>query len=245
MMMIGKNLAVALATAAFGLVLLCQPGTATADDVTVKKNGTPLMLSPMRDAPTEWKVNSGFPLSVVEKRGDWVRVQSAQLPKEGGELWVPANQVVALGGSPIASSAPAGPAEEPIGYRVELTGTPGMKFKLECRIVKDDGNVGFRPHYNRLPMTYEYPGNPLACAAWKKQHNGELQIKLVEVYPSRERILGRASTKADPASLFARSRGPDSPTSIFSRLSSPWETAAVVSATHDDLVLPPPPPAGP
>ena len=50
-MMIGKNLAVALATAAFGLVLLCQPGTATADDVTVKKNGTPLMLSPMMQAP--------------------------------------------------------------------------------------------------------------------------------------------------------------------------------------------------
>jgi hypothetical protein len=243
--MIGKNAAAPLASATLALVLLCQPGRVMADDVTVAKSGTPLTPAPASDAPAEWKLNSGFPLTVLEERGDWLRVQSASLPDEGRELWVRADQVIPVSGEVGAATAATGAVEEPIGYRVELTGTPGMKFKLECRIVKPDGHVGFRPHYNRLPMTYEYSGDPIACSAWKKQHNGELQIKLVEVYPSKERIIGRASTKDDPGALFARSRPPDSPTSIFSPLSNPWDAAAVVAATHDDLVLPPAPPTGP
>ncbi len=244
-MMIGKNLAVASVAAVFGLVLLCQPGTAPAEEVTVKKNGTPLMLAPTRDSPTEWKVNSGFPLRVVEERGDWVRVQSRQLPNEGGELWVRASQVTALDGNSSASSAAANPGEEPIGYRVELTGTPGMKFKLECRTAAPDGRLSFRPHFNRLPQTYEYPGDPIACVVWKKQRHGVLEITLVEIYSSEERILGHAARADYPASIFARSRGPDYATSIFTRSHSPWGPAAVVPATDNNFVLPSSASAGP
>jgi len=243
-MMIGKNAAAALAPAALGLALLCQPGTATADEVTVKKSGTPLTLAPTRDAPIEWKVNSGFPLTVVEERGGWLRVQSDRLPNEGQELWVRANRVAALDGSQGAPSTAAGALEKPIGYRIELTGTPGLKFKLECRTVRD-GRFSFRPHYNRLPQIYEYPGDPIACVVWKKQRHGVLQIRLVEIYPSEERIIGHAVTQDYPASIFARSRGPDYATSIFTRSRSSWGPAAVVPATHDDLVLPPSASAGP
>jgi hypothetical protein len=84
-MMIGKNAAAALAAAALGLALLCQPGIAMADEVTVTKNGTPLTQAPTRNAPTEWKVNSGFPLTVVEERDGWIQVESHQLPDEAGE----------------------------------------------------------------------------------------------------------------------------------------------------------------
>jgi SH3-like domain-containing protein len=243
-MMIGKNVAAALAPAAMGLALLCQPGAATADEVTVKKNGTPLTLAPTRDAPIEWKVNSGFPLVVVEERGGWVRVQSDRLPNEGQELWVRANQVAALDNGQSASSAATGAIEKPIGYRIELTGTPGLKFKLECRTVRD-GRFSFRPHYNRLPQTYEYPGDPIACVVWKKQRYGVLEIGLVEIYPSEERIIGHAATEDYPASIFARSRGPDYATSIFPRSRSSWGPAAVVPATDNNFVLPPSASAGP
>lgn len=242
--MIGKNVAAALVPAALGLALLSQPGTAAADEVTVKKSGTPLTLAPTRDAPIEWKVNSGFPLTVVEERGGWLRVQSDRLPNEGQELWVRANQVAALDNDQSASSAAANPREEPIGYRVELTGTAGMKFKLECRTVRD-GRFSFRPHYNQLPQIYEYPGDPIACVVWKKQRYGVLEISLIAIYPSEERIIGHAATQDYPASIFARSRGPDYPTSIFTRSRSPWGPAVVVPAVHDDLVLPPSPSAGP
>jgi hypothetical protein len=228
-MMIGTNAAAAVLPAAFMLALLGQ--SAMADEVTVAKNGTSLTLAPMRDAPTEWKLNSGFPLTVVEERGDWLKVQSASLPDDAGELWVRANQVAPAGGS--AASA-AGALEEPIAYRVELTGTPGMKFKLECRSFRA-GHISFRPHYNELPQSYEYSSDPLACVVWKKQHNGILQITLVEVYPTKERILGSAATRDYPAALFARSRGPDYPTSMYPSSNTPWGPAAVVPATNDDL----------
>lgn len=235
--MIGKNAAAALAPAVLMLGLLGQP--AMADEVTAAKNGTSLTLAPMRDAPTEWKLNSGFPLTVVEERGDWLKVQSASLPRDAGELWVRANQV-ALAGEGAASGV-TDALEAPIAYRVELTGTPGMKFKLECRSLRAWG-ISFRPHYNRLPQSYEYSADPLACSVWKKQHSGALQITLVEVYPSKERILGTAATIDDeeyPISIFARSRGPAYPTSMYPSSNTPWGPAAVVRATDDNLILGP------
>jgi hypothetical protein len=224
-MMIGKNLAAALAPAALGLALLLQPGVAGADEVTAKKNGTPLTLAPTRNAPTEWKLNGGFPLTVVEERGGWLRVESSQLPDEGHALWVRASQVV---GGPGAQSM-GGTLEKPIGYRIELTGTPGLRFKMECRIVKADGQVGFRPHFNRLPQTYEFSSDPLACFAWKKQHWGDLEVSLVEVYPSKERLIGHVGTWGYDFSnsILVRSRGPDYPTTIFTRSETPWGPEAV------------------
>lgn len=236
--MIGKNAAAALAPAALMVALLGQP--AMADEVTVAKNGTSLTLAPTHDAPTEWKLSSGFPLTVLEERGDWLKVQSASLPDESGELWVRAIQVAPVGGEGSAYAA-TGTFEKPIAYRVELTGTPGMKFKLECRSMRA-GYISFRPHYNKLPQSYEYSADPLACAVWKKEHNGELQITLVEVYPSKERILGTAGTQDDqdyPISIFARSRGPAYPTSMYPSSNTPWGPAAVVPATNDDLMLAP------
>ena len=236
--MIGKNAAAALAPAVLMLGLLGQP--AMADEVTAAKNGTSLTSAPMRDAPTEWKLNSGFPLTVLEERGDWLKVQSASLPDESGELWVRANQVAPVGGEGAAYGGTSA-FEKPIAYRVELTGTPGMKFKLECRSLRAWG-ISFRPHYNKLPQSYEYSADPLACSVWKKEHNGELQITLVEVYPSKERILGTAASIDDqeyPISIFARSRGPAYPTSMYPSSNTPWGPAAVVRATDDNLMLGP------
>lgn len=243
-MKIGMTAAAALFPIALMLTLLLGSGVATAADVMVKDNGTALRSGPAGDAGATWKVNSGFTLTVVEEQGDWLKVQSSQLPEEDQDLWVRADQVAPLGGGEGATSAATDTFEKPIGYRVELTGTPGLKFKLECRTLRE-GHVSFRPHYNKLPKTYEYSGDPLACVVWKKQHHGELQISLVEIHPSKERTIGRAATQDYPASIFARSRAPDYPTSIFARSNSPWGPAAVVNATHDNFVLPPSASAGP
>jgi len=232
-----------LMTAAIAFTLVFGAGAAGADEVMTKSNGTALKTSPLAGAPTAWRVNSGFPLFVVDEQGDWLKVTSRQLPDDAQGLWVRADRVAPLGGEGTASAA-VDRSEKPIAYRVELSGTPGLKFKLECRTVHD-GIVSFRPHFNELPRTYEYPGDPIACVVWKKRHKGELRITLVEVYPTRERVIGSAATKDYPASIFARSRGPDEPTTIFPRSSRPWGPEAVVTATNDDLVLPPSAFAGP
>lgn len=237
-MMIGKTAAAALAAAALGFALLAQPSLTKAEDVTVAKSGTPLLLAPKNSAPIQWKLNSGFPLTVMEQRGDWLRVQAASLPREGGELWVRANQVTPVGGGEGAVAAGTAAPEEPIGYRVELTGTPGMKFKLECRSFHG-GQVSFRPHYNRLPQSYDYSSDPLTCVVWKKQHYGTLQMRLVEVLPTKERIIGTVAASDYPTSIFARSRGPGYPTTVFERSGTLWNKGVVAAATHDDLLLMP------
>jgi hypothetical protein len=131
--------------------------------------------------------------------------------------------VLALSSSGAATDEAV--SEQQIGYRVELTGTPGMKFRLRCRTL-EDGHAAYRPHFNVLPRTYEYPVDSLSCVLWKKEHNGEMQIRLVALYPTKERVIGSASSQDYPAAIFARSSGP-------------WGPEVVVPAVNHDLVMPP------
>lgn len=235
-MITGRRIAAALFAA--GMMVPVTIGSSiAAEQVTVTKNGTALRQAPTPTAHVEWKVNSGFPLTVVDERDGWMQVQSAQLPKGSGEFWVRSSQVNAVGG---ASTGAADASEKPIGYRVELTGTPHLKFKMDCRIVQD-GRVSFRPHFNRLPRTYEFSADPVVCFAWKKQHYGTLNLTLVEVYPSRERVIGSVETRDDDfeISLVARTRGPDYPTDIFTHSDTPWGPEAVALTRTGSLYLPP------
>lgn len=236
--MMTKSMVAALLAA--GLALAVQSDPASAADVTVKKSGTALRQAPTPNAPVEWRINAGFALTVVEEQGEWLKVRSGSLPDDAPELWVRANQVVPLAGAtatPIAASE----SEEPIGYRIELTGTPNLKFKMECRIVREDGRVAFRPHFNRLPRTYEFSSDPLACFVWKRQHSGDLEVSLVAVYPSKERLVGHVAMpdRDVGTSILARSRGPEHPTEIFARSKTPWGPEAVVLTKSGSLFLPP------
>ena len=118
---------------------------------------------------------------------------------------------------------------QPVGYRVELTGTPDMKFRLKCR-TWEDGHAAYRPHFNTLPQTYEYGVDTIWCVVFKKEHVGNVQMRLVALYPSpiKDRVIGTASSNDYPTSIFARSRGP-------------WGPEAVTVAVDDALVVPPKP----
>jgi hypothetical protein len=212
--------------AALSFALVLGATAAHAADVVVKDNGTVLRSAPVGDAAPSWKVNEGFPLTVLEEQGDWLRVESAALPDGEPAVWVRADQVAA--DQPPADAeltAAAAGDEEVLGYRIELTGTPRMKFMLECRI-EDGGHVLVDHRFNRLPRTYEYAGDAISCVLFKKQHNGGMQITLVELYPTKQRVIGSAASRNYPTSIFARSCGP-------------WGVEAVVEARHNDLVLDP------
>lgn len=199
-------------------------GAAGAEEAVTKSNGTPLKSAPARSASTAWRVNSGFPLLVVDEKGDWLKVSSGRLPDGDGDLWVHADQVVAADPGEAAAAAGATDADGPvIGYRIRLTGTTDMKFMLECRVI-DDGHVLVDHHFNRLPRTYEYPGDSISCVLFKKQHHGGMQIDLIAIHPTSERLIGTAHASDYPTSIFARSDGE-------------WGKAAVVRARRHDLVL--------
>lgn len=140
---------------------------------------------------------------------------------------MPAALCLALSYQPEVARADDASSVQPIGYRVELTGTPNMKVRLKCR-TWDDGHAAYRPHFNTLPQTYEYGVDTIWCVVFKKQHFGEVQMRLVALYPSpiKERVIGTANSWDYPTSIFARSRGP-------------WGPEAVTVAVDDDLVVPP------
>lgn len=211
-----------MAAACVAACLLMAGGAAAAEQVTVQKNGTALRQAPSPNARTEWRVNSGFLLTVLEERDGWMKVASGSLPDDAPDLWVRSNQVAALSGDSPVQSAPLGSAEQPTGYRLELSGTPGMKVRLECRVI-DGRHVLVDHHYNKLPLTYEYPGDAISCVLFKKENKRDLQIDLVAIYPTKERLIGRASAKDYPTSIFARSDGP-------------WGEEAVVPARGGALV---------
>lgn len=140
---------------------------------------------------------------------------------------IPAAVCLALADQSGGAKADDASSVQPIGYRVELTGTPDMKFRLKCR-TWDDGHAAYRPHFNTLPQTYEYGVDTIWCVVFKKEHFGDVQMRLVALYPSpiKDRVIGTASSQDYPTSIFARSRGP-------------WGPEAVATAVDDDLVLPP------
>lgn len=211
------------AAACIAACLLMAGGAAAAEQVTVQKNGTALRQGPSPNARAEWRVNSGFLLTALEERDGWMKVASSSLPDDVPDLWVRSNQVAALSGDSSLRGASLSSAEKPTGYRIELSGTPGMKVKMECRVI-DGRHVLVDHHYNKLPLTYEYSGDAISCVLFKKENKRDLQIDLVAIYPTKERLIGRANSKDYPASIFARSDGP-------------WGKEAVAPARGGDLVL--------
>lgn len=212
-----------VAAACVAACLMLAGAAALAEQVTVQRNGTALRQAPSPNARAEWRVNSGFLLTVLEERDGWMRVASGNLPDDAPDLWVRSNQVAALSGDGPLQGAHLGSEEKPTGYRIELSGTPGMKVRLECRVV-DGRHVLVDHHYNKLPLTYEYPGDAISCVLFKKENKRDLQIDLVAIYPTKERLIGSASSRDYPMSIFARSKGP-------------WGEEAVVPARGGDLVL--------
>lgn len=52
--------------------------------VSVRNAGTPLQASPEANSEVLWKLQTGFPLQVLERKGNWLKVQDF----EGDSGWV-------------------------------------------------------------------------------------------------------------------------------------------------------------
>src|SRR6185312_16951897 len=83
---------VVLSIVALVAILAMAPARAAAD-VFVLQDGTPLVSKPGVGGKILLWVDTGFPLTIVGREGDWLKVSSSQLNGGSGPLWVPAARV--------------------------------------------------------------------------------------------------------------------------------------------------------
>jgi hypothetical protein len=103
--------------AAFAALLLLGTamggGAAVADTAIVQQDGTPIFATPTGHVVT--RVDTGFELTVLARRGEWLEVTSPQLGSSGA-FWVPAQSV----GTIVAT--PAAPQFRIVGTDAAMTG---------------------------------------------------------------------------------------------------------------------------
>ena len=74
-------------------------GAAVADTAIVQQDGTPIFATPTGHVVT--RVDTGFELTVLARRGEWLEVTSPQLGSSGA-FWVPAQSVGTIVATPAA-----------------------------------------------------------------------------------------------------------------------------------------------
>lgn len=203
-MMIGR-LSARLLPLVLLLAVWVVSAPASAHDVVVSRNNTVLRANPVADALVEWKVNSGFTLSVLERRGEWLRVRSGQLLTSDRQLWVRADQVAALPSAPAVPQSVGPETDKPLYYEVQISGDPELMFKMIC-LVETEGRIRVDQRFNAPPRSYAYDAEALSCNVWKKRR-ANMEVTLVAVYPTRQRIIGAASPLNYPATVLARTDG--------------------------------------
>ncbi len=114
----------AAVTAVSLLALAGQP--AHADTAIVRQDATPIVSAPGVGGRVLARVDAGFPLTVVGRKGEWLRVASPQL-KLPGELWVPAARVGDIVADPDDAALSDDPSSMATGPQFRITNmTDGM-----------------------------------------------------------------------------------------------------------------------
>jgi len=94
--------------AALGAVLLLSAASnapARADMTVVQQDKTPIVSWPGVGGRILTRVDAGFPLTVLGRDGEWLKVASPDLNLTG-ELWVPAARVGDIAGAPLELAPP-------------------------------------------------------------------------------------------------------------------------------------------
>ena len=151
-----------------------------ASDVFVLQDGTPLVSKPEVGGKILLWVDTGFPLTVVGREGDWLKVSGARLEAGSDTLWVPAARVGRHlpGTLDIAYSevepfaAPEGPA-----LLLEVIGTQEIRVRARCRIVQP-GDDDFIDVVDETPVELDIGGPTADCTVRKLGDSGTIDVAL-------------------------------------------------------------------
>jgi hypothetical protein len=169
--------ALALIVALLGGVLATSAGAAP--EVFVLQDATPLVSKPGVGGKIVLWVDTGFPLTVVGRQGDWLEVSGAQL-KGGNVLWVPAARV----GHHLPGTLDiAYPQQEPSfnhegeALFLEVIGTQEIRVHVSCRIVQR-GKDDFIDVVDETPVDLDVSGPATDCTVSKLGDSGMIDVAL-------------------------------------------------------------------
>ena len=166
---------------AFAMCAILSAGSARASsDVFVLEDGTPLVSKPGVGGKILLWVDTGFPLTVIGREGDWLKVSSAQLKSGNDAFWVPAARVGRhLPGTvdiTYSQEEPfAGSGEQ--GLFLEVIGTQEIRVRASCRIAQP-GKDDFIDVVDETPMELDVSGPATDCTVRKLGDSGTIDVAL-------------------------------------------------------------------
>ena len=162
------------------IAILAVSEARAANDVFVLEDGTPLVSKPGVGGKILLWVDTGFPLTVVGREGEWLKVSGARLKTGSDTLWVPAARVGRhLPGTLDIAYSEVEPsmAPEGEGLLLEVLGTQEIRVRARCRIVQP-GKDDFIDVVDETPLELDVGGPTADCTVRKLGDSGTIDVAL-------------------------------------------------------------------
>jgi hypothetical protein len=154
-----------------------------AADVYVLQDDTPLVSKPGVGGKILQWVDTGFPLTVVGRDGEWLEV-SGHLKGGSDTLWVPAARVGShLPGMLDIAYSKTAPSTLPGGppggeaFFLEVVGTQAIRVQASCRIAQP-GKDDFINVVDETPVELDLNGPAANCTVSKLGDSGTIEVAL-------------------------------------------------------------------
>ncbi len=193
--------------------------SATPGDVFyVEPGGAELRAAPEAAAPVVLRLDGGRKLIEFERRGVWLRVgifgavgreawiHGARIAPRPADRRAPALPALARGpgaAAPIVA-APKGERGGAARFRLQVSGTPAMKFAGACDLFGADGRSRRRTFAGLVPGRFDFAASALRCRVRKRDARGRLRVELTRDGGS----IARAETRAAFNHVRVQSAGP-------------------------------------
>ncbi len=191
------------------------------DILYVQREPAELRRAPDPETPLILRLERGSRVMEFERRGAWVRV--APFGAVGVEGWVRIDLVVpvdparpaarlSLGAMPLGPGAAQrdegrGGEARRVPLRLEVTGTPGLKFVGDCHEAGARAGSRRSTLEGHVPSRFAFRGPAISCQVRKQDFHGRLRVALRR----NGDLIARAETAAAFNYVRVRSAGPWGP----------------------------------
>ena len=199
------RIALLLALAMIGILAMGE--ARPAGDVFVLQDGTPLVSKPGVGGKILLWVDTGFPLTVVGREGDWLKVSSSRLRSGGDTLWVPAARVGSHSPGRVDitySQEGRSSAQEGAELFLEVVGTQEIRVHVKCRIVQP-GKDDFIDVIDETPLQLDVSGPAVDCTVRNLGTIGTIDAVL---RTAAGELIVRATTYTAHSAVRVRTNGP-------------------------------------
>lgn len=187
------------------IAILATSQAHASNDVYVLQDGTPLVSKPGVGGKILLWVDTGFPLTVVGRDGEWLKVSGASLNTGSDAVWVPAARVGRhLPGTLDIAYSQEGALPEEQRLFLEVIGTQEIRVGAHCRIVQP-GKDDFIDVVDETPVELDVSGPAADCTVRKLGDAGTIDVAL---RTGDGRLIATANTYTPHGAVRVRTMGP-------------------------------------